>query len=160
MTLRLVAPERQPWDQLPGEDEAEYMLFLYWLHGPKPRPLPDSPRIALERQWSERASAYDAAHTLPRTPKDQLARMLTDALQIGVLEVRKLLRQVQRNQDTRELSFRDLIALINTIQENKPALEKALAEETDENIAADLTEEEMRSILDAKRALAKIGGRK
>ena len=161
MTLRMIpggAGQPQPWNQRPDEDEAEYMLFLYWLQKPCPRPLTEYPKIAMQFEWSERANAYDAAHSLPSTPKDQLSQMLADALTFGALEMRKHMND-SRKQSTPVSNMRELVTLMYALVENKGALERALADDVDLDLNQ-LTDDEMRAVLEAKRAITKIGGRK
>jgi hypothetical protein len=147
--------QREPWHQQPDEDETSFALFAGWLQSVRPRRTPEYPQIALQYHWAERANAYDSRTSLPVTPKGQLERMLADAMTIGALEMRKVMKRVQGSADE-ELQFRELITLMHALVENKPALEKALADDTATDFS-NLSDDEMRAVLAAKRALAKVG---
>jgi hypothetical protein len=148
--------QREPWHQQPDEDETSFALFAGWLQSARPRRSPEYPQIALQYKWAERANAYDARTSLPVTPKGQLERMLADAMVIGALEMRKVMKRVQSSGDDSELQFRELMTLMHGILENKEAMQKALADDTAADFS-NLSDEEMRAVLAAKRALAKVG---
>lgn len=145
----------EPWHQRQDEDEAEFGLFVTWLMSPRPRKSPDYPTIAMSRDWSERATAYDASTSLPSTPKGQLERMLADALTVGALEMRKLMGRVRSDGES-VLTTKEVVMFMHALVENRPALEKALAEETEQDFS-NLSDEELRAVLHAKQALAKVG---
>jgi hypothetical protein len=160
MTLRVVdggagQEQRQPWHQRDDEDEAEFGIFVTWLMSPRPRKPPDYPQIAMSRAWSERATAYDASTSLPASPKGQLERMLADALVVGSLEMRKLMGKVRENGDP-VLSTKEVVMFMHALVDNKDALEKALGDDVEQDFS-NLSDDELRDVLRAKQALAKVG---
>lgn len=158
MKLRVIdgGEPRAPWHQQPGEDETSFSLFAGWLQSPRPRKPPDYPQIANEHRWAERANAYDASASMPATPRDQLDRMLSDALTIGALEMRKLMDRVREN-GTSELTTKELVMFMHALVENRPALEKALKDDSGENLEG-LSDDELEAVLKAKQALTRASG--
>ncbi len=160
VTLRVIpgGDVREPWHQLPEEDEASFSLFAAWLTGQRPRKQPAYPQIAMAYKWAERANAYDASFSMPATPRDQLDRMLSDALTIGALEMRKLMNR-GREDGTPVLSTKEVVMFMHALVENRPALEKALHEDSGESLEG-LSDEELEAVLMAKQALSRASGGK
>lgn len=156
MTFRVIdgGDVREAWHQRPDEDEASFSLFAGWLQTKRPRKLPEYPQISRQFDWAERANAYDAAHSLPTTPRGQLERMLADALTIGALEMRKLMSKV-REDGTAVLSVKDTMMFMHALVENKGALEKALESNEGEENFEHLSNEELEAVLKAKQALSR-----
>lgn len=148
--------QRAPWHQQPGEDETSFSLFAGWLQSPRPRKPPEWPQIANEHRWAERANAYDASYSMPGTPRDQLDRMLSDALTIGALEMRKLMDRV-REDGSPVLSTKEVVMFMHALVENRPALEKALKDDASENFE-NLSDDELEAVLKAKQALTRVTG--
>jgi hypothetical protein len=159
-SLRVIdgGDRREPWHQQLNEEEAEFCLFAAWLTSPKPRATPGYTQVALVHNWAERANAYDASQSLPTTPRGQLERMLSDALTVGALEMRKLMNRV-REDGSPVLSTKEVVMFMHALVENKPALEKALQEESGDNLEH-LSDDELEAVLKAKQALAKAGSRR
>jgi hypothetical protein len=157
MTLRVIegGSTKEPWHQRDDEDETSFSLFAGWLNTPQPRKLPDYPQIAMQYGWAERANAHDMAHSLPTTPRGQLERMLSDALTIGALEMRKLMSRV-REDGTSVLTTKEVVMFMHALVENRPALEKALEQDTGENLEG-LSDDELEAVLKAKQALSRAG---
>jgi hypothetical protein len=155
MTLRVIdgGEQRDPWHQRDDEDETSFSLFAGWLNSPRPRKAPDYPQIANQFDWSGRATAHDAAHSLPTTPRGQLERLLSDALTIGALEMRKLMGRV-REDGTPVLSVKETVMFMHALVENKGALEKALENDSGENFE-ELSDDELEAVLKAKQALSR-----
>lgn len=154
--LRLVTGDAPPWHRQPNEDEGEFAYFGEWLMS-HPRPTPPAPELALKHRWTERATAYDVALAMPKTPKDQASAMLSDAVALGANEIRKWLKESKGAQHT-IISVKDAVMLINVATDNKEALARAI--ESGEADLSDLSEDELDSLLKAKEAVMKLGDRK
>lgn len=155
--LQIVAPPPpEPWHREPDEDEAEYLLFLAWLHTPTPRAQPDYAQIALTRDWASRANAYDTQSALPTKPKDLLQQALTDALTFSAVEIRKWARKtLTAGADVNVAQIREIVTVLNMLTENKDQLKQVL-ESTDDDLAS-LTDDQLRAVVEAKKALATLG---
>jgi len=154
--LRLVEVDAPPWHRQPNEDEGEYAYFCEWLHS-SPRPAPPAPSLALERRWTERATAYDVALATPKTPKDQASAMLADAVALGANEIRKWLKESRGAQHT-VITVKDAVTLINVATENKEALARAI-EEGDADLS-NLSEEDLDALIKAKEAVMKLSSKR
>ncbi len=156
-SLRIIdgGEHAEPWHQLPNEDETEFAMFAAWLQRPTPRTAPTVGQIAMANQWLERANAYDASRSLPATPRGQLERMLSDAMTIGALEMRKVAKKVKADGDESTIDFKSLITLMHALVENKEQLEKALADDGESDLSH-LSDEDLRGVLQAKRALMNV----
>ena len=150
--------ERPPWHQIRDEDETEFMLFAAWLNSPQPRKAPDVPGIAIKNDWTKRADAYDLATAMPNTPTGRAARGWNDLEEIFAIEARKLAKDSRANGD-RELTVKEIITLGSILADNRDALKRILdadnAGEGDD--LGELTDEELRAIADAKKAIGKMG---
>lgn len=158
--LRLVGRAREEWDQRTDEDEAEYLLFLGWLHSPAPRPSPSYPAIASARSWSERATAYDVTHALPTTPTGKAARGFHDLEDVFTTEARKLATEVKKGGASRLLTPKEIMALGMVLLENRDALARVLDSEEDGVDVSELSEDELRAVQAAHKALSKMGKKK
>ena len=154
--LRVVENEAPPWHKQAGEDEGEYAYFCEWLHS-SPRSSPPAPELALRWRWSERATAYDVAVALPKTPKDQAVSMLADAVALGANEIRKHLKVSKENAHP-TISVKDAVLLINVATDNREALARAIEE--GEADLSDLSEEELDALIKAKTDVMKLGGKR
>ncbi len=160
MTLKLVEPASpDPWSQQVGEVEEEYLLFLGWLHSDKPRSSPDYPGIAMHRNWAARANAFDEQSNLPTQSKDLLAQALADALTFSAVEIRKWARRtLMAGGETNVATIREIVTVLNMLTENKEQLKAVLEGENDD--LEDLTDEQLRAVLEAKKAIATLGKKK
>lgn len=155
--LRLVKPEPEPWNQLAGEDEAEFLLFLAWLQGSNPRTAPAYPAIASANNWTERANAYDVTHALPTSPTGKAARGFNDLETVFTTEARKLSNDVRKSGATRVLTTKEILALGMVLLENRDAMKRLLDAEEEGVDVSELTEEELRGIQAAHKVLSKMG---
>lgn len=149
---------REPWHQRPDEDETSFSLFAGWLNTPQPRKSPEYPQIAMQYGWAERATAHDASHSLPTTPRGQLERALSDTMTVWALEARKLANRV-REDGSQVLTTKEILMFGQFLHENRATLEKALAEDTGDNLEG-LSDEELEAVLKAKQALSRASGAK
>ncbi len=159
MTLKLVPPpEPEAWAQRAGEEEAEYLLFTGWLLSGTPRAAPSYPGIAASKEWTDRANAYDTAHALPATPAGKAARGFHDLENVFSAEARKLSNEALKSGASRVLTTKEILALGMVLLENRDDLKRILESEDETGLdVSELTEDELRAVQSAHKALAKMG---
>lgn len=155
--LRLVQSEPELWNQVAGEDETEFLLFLAWLQGGPSRGAPSYPAIASTNRWTERANAYDVTHALPTTPAGKAARGFNDLETVFTTEARKLSNDVKKSGATRVLTTKEILALGMVLLENRDAMKRILESEEEAVDVSELTEDELRGIQAAHKVLSKMG---
>ena len=149
------------WLQRPNEDEAEYLLFLQWLHEKQPRSAPAYPAIATNNDWSERANAWDATVSMPSTSTSKAARAWRDLEDVFTTEARKLSNETKKSGSERILTVKDIITLGVVMADNRDALRRILEQEESEDVdVTDLSDDELRALQAAQQAVKKIGRKK
>src|SRR5690606_3414487 len=153
--IRLVESERQPWHRLPDETEEQYALFLLWLMGPRPRGLPEAPELANQKNWSERATAYDAVEdSSVYSTRDKLTNAIGNLTEIFYVGTLKKLREL-RSSRTADMSIRDLANLAIVVKALKENITPILGEGGDIDLDA-LDEEDLRKVQEALNVVKKV----
>lgn len=166
MTLRVITggkdtTPQNAWAQRTNEDEAEYLLFLQWLHEKAPRSSPSYAAIASHHEWSERASAYDLTVSMPATATGKAARAWRDLEDVFTTEARKLSNETKKNGSERVLTVKDIITLGVVMADNREALKRILEQdESEEAELSELSDEELRALQAAQVAVKRIGKKK
>ena len=87
---------RNLWEQRLDEPEECYQLFRWWLEQ-KPRSAPSDPNLALQYDWSGRASAWEQMQELPEDLSLRASEALENMITFAVLESRKHLTQAMQD---------------------------------------------------------------
>ncbi|MFA4972215.1 MAG: hypothetical protein WC683_06350 [bacterium] len=91
---------RDPWAQRLDETDTEYSLFVSWLGKPGVRrAIPSDLQLAVARDWSPRAAAYDCTAELPKDAVGRLRVGLERMTLAFAIEAGKIVYRAQTTQE-------------------------------------------------------------